>query len=148
MRQKFKPGFTNSQLVGLVPDSEYRKRWKKAKPGYFEEARRLSREKRADYKFTVLAMYSEGQPICSCCNENRIEFLTINHLIGKGHRRDHLPSTALYRFLIVHDFPSGFNVLCFNCNCALGHFGFCPHTLERDLIDQETQHAREEMVKE
>jgi hypothetical protein len=38
--------------------------------------------------------------------------------------------------LIRHDFPPGFRLLCFNCNCVRGQRGYCPH---EDLTPEEKQ---------
>lgn len=32
------------------------------------------------------------------------------------------------------NYPDKYTVLCFNCNCAKGAFGFCPHELEKKGI--------------
>jgi len=65
---------------------------------------------------------------CSCCGEDTIEFLTIDHIEGYkkwvGNPRG---GKDLYRWLRHHNFPPGFDVLCMNCNFAKGHFGYCPH---------------------
>jgi len=72
--------------------------------------------------------------LCACCGETRIEFLSIDHVKGGGnkHRRDAklTNSTDLYLWIIRHGFPDDFRVLCYNCNCSLGFFGYCPHNKE------------------
>ncbi len=55
---------------------------------------------------------------CRCCGETKYEFLTIDHInhsesAGKG-----LYGERLYRYLIKNNFPDGFQVLCWNCNCV------------------------------
>jgi len=63
---------------------------------------------------------------CCCCGESNFAFLSIDHengFDGTGPRKgDHL-----YGWLKAQGFPSGFRVLCMNCNCSLGHRGYCPH---------------------
>ena len=70
---------------------------------------------------------------CACCGEQELAFLTIDHVDGMGsiHRKT-LPSSGrgpdMYRWLKKNSYPSGFQVLCANCN--LGKFinkGACPH---------------------
>lgn len=82
-------------------------------------------------KLVVLTHYSRGVPRCSCCGERHIEFLAIDHTNGGGTRlrRSGVEKSgvAFYLFLIRHDFPSGFRVLCHNCNQANGNYGKCPH---------------------
>lgn len=84
-------------------------------------------------KFSVMAIYSEGQPKCSCCGETAIEFLTIDHIAQNGaeHRKT-LPRNSrtgygFYCWLKKNGYPEGYGVLCLNCNFSLGHFGYCPH---------------------
>lgn len=70
---------------------------------------------------------------CSCCGETERVFLSIDHVYGKGsqHRREIKKSgqaNNLYVWLRRNKFPSGFQVLCMNCN--LGRYrngGICPH---------------------
>lgn len=64
---------------------------------------------------------------CACCGESEFYFLSIDHINGGGsqHRRD--IKGPLYLWLIRNNFPSGFQTLCYNCNLAKGHHGFCPH---------------------
>ena len=93
----------------------------------------LSRQKkcRNEDKLKVLVHYGGNPPKCACCGENHIEFLTIDHIECEGTK--HLASinragSSFYRWLIGHDFPEGFQVLCANCNQAKGKNKkrFCP----------------------
>jgi hypothetical protein len=76
--------------------------------------------------------------VCSCsgCGEARQEFLTIDHINGGGkkHRQEiGGGGKKLHRWLIKNNFPKEFRTLCFNCNCARGHYGYCPHEKEHSL---------------
>jgi hypothetical protein len=77
---------------------------------------------------------------CVCCGETEPMFLTIDHVEGDGaeHRAQLSPKDdgrlgggkglVLYRWLVRHRFPAGFQILCYNCNT--GRFrngGICPH---------------------
>ncbi len=55
-------------------------------------------------------------------------FLTVDHIDGggKAHRRD-AALNNMWRWLVTHNFPSGFRVLCFNCNYATAGGRICPH---------------------
>lgn len=73
---------------------------------------------------------------CECCGETAVEFLTIDHINGGGnkHRRE-LGNRGGYRFylwLIRNNYPDGYRVLCFNCNCAIAFSGACPHQRKRE----------------
>lgn len=69
---------------------------------------------------------------CNCCGESKIEFLTIDHVNNNGaeDRKLHKDKTGsgMYRWLIKNNFPKdNYQLLCFNCNCAKGFYGVCPH---------------------
>lgn len=65
--------------------------------------------------------------ICACCGEDNIKFLTIDHIEGGGRKHKLLIKKQLYVWLRQNNFPDGFQSLCFNCNCAKGIYGTCPH---------------------
>ena len=70
---------------------------------------------------------------CECCGEDRIGFLTIDHINGGGnaHRRSLKKQGAEFcKWLIKQGFPEGYRVLCFNCNCAIYIYGTCPHKMQ------------------
>jgi hypothetical protein len=102
-----------------------------------EKVKECQKKRREKMKFEVLAHYSNGVPECACCGESHIEFLTIDHINGRGaeHRREifkrydnkRLGGYAFYSWLKKNNYPDGYRVLCFNCNFSLGHFGYCPH---------------------
>ena len=75
--------------------------------------------------------YSNGANCCACCGEKHYEFLTIDHVDGNGkaHRRQNKVSggSSFYRWLKLNDYPLGFRILCYNCNCSFGAYGYCPH---------------------
>lgn len=71
---------------------------------------------------------------CMCCGESNPDKLTIDHIYSDGNveRQNGLISTALYRKLIKEKFPKDkYQLLCCNCNFSKGHYGYCPHELER-----------------
>jgi hypothetical protein len=78
---------------------------------------------------------SYGGTYCHCpsgfCFETNIDFLTIDHIQGGGtkHRKsDKGPKGNIYQWLKARKYPFGYRVLCYNCNCAMGHNnGVCPH---------------------
>ena len=83
-------------------------------------------------RILVLEHYSRGGIAhCECCGEDRIEFLSIDHKAGDGaaHRREigHGRGNNICNWIIRNGFPPLFRVLCMNCNCARGHYGYCPH---------------------
>lgn len=94
-----------------------------------EQYAKSGRKYRMKIKFNILSHYG-GE--CACCGETRWEFLTIDHINGNGteHRKVVGQGTKFYRWLIKNNFPSDYQVLCMNCNWALGKWGYCPHNQE------------------
>lgn len=76
----------------------------------------------------VLIHYGGNPPKCKCCEENTKEFLSIDHINndGKEHRKT-VKASYLAPWIKKNNFPSGFQVLCYNCNLAKGFLGYCPH---------------------
>lgn len=97
-------------------------------PEKFIEWNNRAKEKRNALRDKLLEIYGS---VCACCKEVRKQFLVIDHIDGGGnaHRRK-IGSRSIYRWLEVNGFPSGFRVLCHNCNFSLGAYGFCPHQNE------------------
>jgi hypothetical protein len=78
---------------------------------------------------------------CACCGEGNIKFLTVDHIDGGGnlHRKTISSGAgAMCRYLVKNNFPDGFQMLCWNCNCGKAmNGGVCPH-LEYQPIDVQT----------
>lgn len=87
-------------------------------------------------KKEVFSHYGGSPPQCECCRESHIEFLEIDHVYGGGseHRRElnNKGGKSFYVWLRVNKWPTGYRVLCSNCNQAYGAFGYCPHKKEVD----------------
>lgn len=87
------------------------------------------KEHRKKWKRTALLAYGRR---CFCCAENRLAFLTIDHIEGGGtkHRKEgKIPN--IYLWLIQNHFPRGFQVACFNCNLGRRlNEDICPHVKE------------------
>jgi hypothetical protein len=73
-------------------------------------------------KQTVLDHYCGGPARCVLCGTDDLRILTIDHVDGGGkkHRSSHKlhGGPDFYRWLRDQGFPSGYRVLCFNCNCG------------------------------
>ncbi len=66
---------------------------------------------------------------CFCCGEQRVGFLTIDHINNDG-SRDYRKRKAArgYRWVIIAGFPVDLRVACYNCNCGRYYNGgICPH---------------------
>ena len=96
------------------------------------EASRAHRNAYARRWYQVLRMEvlrHYGQ-LCACCGETESAFLCVDHINGGGTK--HLKSLAaqgqrFYEWLRREGWPSGFQILCHNCNAAKGSQGICPH---------------------
>ncbi len=65
---------------------------------------------------------------CECCNENRSEFLAIDHVNGGGSKeRKDMSIAQIIKKVIRNNFPKDYRILCHNCNLAIGFYGYCPH---------------------
>lgn len=88
----------------------------------------FSQRERLLLKYRVMVQYCRGAPFCQCCKEDRMEFLSIDHIDGGGaEHRKALGGTTIYLWLSKMEYPEGFRVLCHNCNQAIGQHGYCPH---------------------
>src|SRR6266487_5277379 len=95
------------------------KKWK-TKPEVMARAIIHRRNYKQRKRRLCIDHYSGGKMKCACCPENIYEFLTIDHINGGGHKHKKIHNGALYNWLVKNQFPEGYRVLCWNCNCALG----------------------------
>lgn len=82
--------------------------------------------KRKEERSRVLLHYGNS---CNCCGESIERFLTVDHVHndGSSHRKV-MKTDRIYSWLIRNNFPAGFQVLCYNCNCGRQlNGGICPH---------------------
>ena len=98
-------------------------------------------------RLEVLQYYSKqlsksNIPCCRCCGDNfHIDFLSVDHIAGIK-KMDFEPEFVelgysssmgganLMHWIIVNNFPKGFQILCHNCNFAKGivrNNNRCPH---------------------
>lgn len=87
---------------------------------------------RVKTRLATLRHYSQGEPVCRCCNETTLEFLALDHIDGGGnaHRKSIRPTgqASMYEWAKRNGYPPIFQVLCHNCNLAKGFYGRCPHS--------------------
>lgn len=107
--------------------AEVLQRFYQSHPGYNANWIRTFRLK---LRQEVLEHYSGAHPKCDCCGETETLFLTIDHMNGNGRkekRESRQSGATFYLWLKRNSYPTGYRVLCYNCNCSIGHYGFCPH---------------------
>jgi len=78
-------------------------------------------------KIKLIQHYSRNNMKCATCGEQDMDILTIDHINGGGnkHRRQLSKSGTVtgvdfYRHLTNQGYPSGYQVLCWNCNAKKG----------------------------
>jgi hypothetical protein len=83
---------------------------------------------------------------CSCCGEDEIDFLTLEHIYhdGRAHREN---VWSIYRDLRSREWPKiGLTVLCWNCQMATRYRKPCPHKHRRSESDRYGRLKRRVMV--
>lgn len=117
--------------------------WAKSNPEKVKAQGQAYRDKK---RAEVLAAYG-GK--CACCGEDGEPFLTIDHVNGNGaeHRRQlnngkwrTVSSDIFYGWLRRNNYPEGFQVLCYNCNCAKRTEKVCPHQWGKENVG-DTSHS-------
>lgn len=97
--------------------------WNKRNP---ERARAIQIRHGINLRAQTLAAYGGA---CACCGETTPEFLCVDHTNNDGaaHRRS-IGSSSVYAWLRRRGYPKdGFQLLCYNCNCAKANYQTCPH---------------------
>lgn len=77
------------------------------------------RKRLADLKYEVMFHYSSGEPKCSLCSIDDIDYLCLDHINNDGatHRRNQNVSKGrVYAWCKRNKYPNMFRVLCHNCN--------------------------------
>lgn len=95
----------------------------------------LDAQRKAAYtqgRTEALRAYGGPIPACSCCGETIIAFLALDHVNGGGRKhRQETGGGGFYSWLRRNNYPSGFRVLCHNCNQGRQiSGGRCPHEEE------------------
>ena len=111
----------------------YGKKWRDSNPDKMNIYRKKHIVKLKEETFAAY-----GGRFCRCCGEAEPLFLSIDHIDGNGneHRRSlgNSGGKDFYTWLRKNGYPEGYQVLCFNCNLAKGHYGICPHTMPEQTI--------------
>jgi hypothetical protein len=82
-------------------------------------------------KAELLGQYGHS---CMCCGENRVEFLTLDHVNrdgGQARKKHGVTGSSYWRMLKRNGWPkAGYRILCIACNFVTRYGRPCPHTLE------------------
>ena len=109
--------------------NENPERYQKRSQDYRDSHKKQFQKRNMDRRFLVLSHYSKiisksNIPICGNCGLTKIEFLHIDHIIGRKNTDEpkHLRGGSnLINYLIRENFPKDYQILCGNCNW-LKHF--------------------------
>jgi hypothetical protein len=88
----------------------------------------------ADYQMTPRrrlkeAIISAYGGKCACCGEADSRFLTVDHVQNDGaEERRQIGHWNILANIRRQGFPDRYQLLCYNCNCAKGVYGSCPHS--------------------
>lgn len=109
----------------------YQRKWNQQ---HIVEQRVYKAQYRWRIRLEAIAAYGG---VCRCCGESAPQFLTIDHIDNDGaaeRKGDRTRTgTKFYLDLRRRGWPRDkYQLLCFNCNCAKGIFGACPHELALD----------------
>ena len=126
-------------------DKEYRKkkRWadkerfrkrKEWRERNIERENKRGKEYRQKLRRETIEAYGG---CCVCCGETQHEFLHLDHTYGGGHterkRYGGGSNLGIMARLRRDGWPKNdYRILCANCNLSLGHYGYCPHKVERN----------------
>jgi hypothetical protein len=121
----------NPKATAETQHRNYLKR--SSRPSVVARQKELDKKRYHERKLRVITYYSKGDIKCNCCDESLYSFLTIDHINGRkefGHSRT-ISGGRLYEWIVKNDFPDGFQILCYNCNCGKRDYGECPHQATR-----------------
>lgn len=104
-----------------------------------------SRRAQRELRLEVLSNYSPDIS-CAICGEKHLEFLALDHINGGGscHRKEIKNKRTIYSDLKRKGFPSGYRVLCHNCNFKY-YINKAYHKPESELKDK--RKARNQKLK-
>lgn len=127
------------------------KSWKEKYPERYKAYENQRAERRKKIRLLVIAHYSNNENKCACCNQDNIDFLTIDHINGGGNQ--HRKSTGMGQlalWLYNHGLPEGYRILCYNCNNNMWkNGGKCVHNdisikrVEFDILESEINRLKD-----
>lgn len=110
---------TKNDFTKLTKKQQLAFRYKKKL--YFRNYRARNREKTNNtaklsrFNIKIQAFNAYGGCECIWCGENDVIVLTIDHI---NNNSKHRGGNWMYNWLKKNNYPPGFQVLCFNCNCT------------------------------
>jgi len=100
----------------------YQKEYRKNNKDYLRQQKLIRL-----YEIKELVLKEFGNK-CNCCGETIREFLTIDHINGRKGEKSRSTGKKLWAKVWIEGCPRDkYALLYFNCNCAKGIYGSCPH---------------------
>lgn len=119
--------------------------WREKNP---ELTKKMRKDSQLKLKKEIMEHYGSK---CACCGVINLKVLSIDHVKGGGtaHTKELKikGGERFYGWLKKNGYPSGYQVLCMNCNQAKGIYGRCPHDGERDLVNQKVRNQQLDLWK-
>lgn len=136
----------HKEIIEQKEKNEYReaRMKRRATPEYKVRSQNWYYNNYMSTKKEVFAHYGNK---CNCCGETNILFLTIDHINGR--KEEKRQSLYLWRWLKKNNYPEGYQLLCYNCNCAKSDFKrkFCPvhhpELYEKEMLQDERRRRLE-----
>jgi hypothetical protein len=113
--------------------------WRDQNP---EAASQIAKGSKLRSRIEAINHYSNGSLVCACCGESDYRFLTIDHKNGGGIKDypHYKKYGGLALWLRARGYPPGYQILCWNCNCAKGVYGVCPHKMPPIMVPSLRMH--------
>ena len=128
---KYHKNLTEEQIKKYNKYKKLYEKRRKNDPELSRQTRERQKLNRRKVRLICLVHYGGNPPKCNCCGESYIEFLGIDHINGGGGKHRKSIKVLIYSWLKSNNFPTGFRVLCHNCNMAKSFYGQCPHDKEK-----------------
>jgi len=113
--------------------------WRRKNPEKYKASFKRDRERLAEWikenysnwKQEVIKHYTKGKNCCECCGFSDQRFLTIDHIVPRSKTKEpRMGGSSLYKYILNRNFPSGYQILCYNCNMGKRDNLDCPHKLQ------------------
>lgn len=132
----------------LCPACAKRRQSKDALKHYHRNRNEINPAKQLLHKQNRAIVIERMGGMCECCGETETAFMEVDHINddGKQQRLKHPGQATIYWWLVKHNFPAGFRLLCSNCNRGRWrNGGICPHQEGSQAIAQASSSKRSEV---
>lgn len=94
---------------------EHNEKWRQKHLGICNKNNKISYVRN---RIICLSIYSNNELKCKYCGYDNIDALDIDHINNDGYkfRQDNPQWKKFHKYLMKNNFPSGYQVLCKNCN--------------------------------